>query len=52
MKEASGTLGAHSASRRARRVDDVKGTNLDGPKTNISLRNFKTTSLIKMSPSS
>jgi hypothetical protein len=31
--------------------DGVKGTNLDGPKSNISLRNFKTTSVIKMSPS-
>ena len=33
--EVSGTLGARSASWRPRRIDDVKGTNLDGPKTNI-----------------
>jgi hypothetical protein len=48
--EASGTLGAPSASWRARRVDDDRGMNLDGPKTNNMLRNFKTISLIKCRP--
>ena len=38
--KASGTLGEPSASWRARRVDDDRGMNLDGPKTNNMLSNF------------